>query len=57
MNNLSRPLKKFGNWQRLNSISDKRILTEIIMTAHFKISTSKYIIKSGLYRFGSIEIH
>jgi len=56
MDNLSRPLKKFGNWQRLNSISDKRILTEIIMMAHIKISNSKYNIKSGLYIFGSLEV-
>lgn len=46
------PTKSFGNWERLKSISDKRIITEIILTAHYEISDPSYKIRSGDYYIG-----
>lgn len=39
------PTKRYGDWERLKAISDKRIITEIILTAHYEISDSSYKIK------------
>jgi len=57
LKNISRPIKKLGNWDRLKAINEKLLTTEIVMRARMEISDPKYHIRTGDYNIGSIIVN